>query len=139
MYIYLIEVDLLSQVFCTLQTNAIAIDTLYCSLFFLIFIAFRHATSLLCEGMAMSMEFGVSCRGAEPLLGAEHGINHLTTTDGKDREERVAQLQKGMLVRVKNWRQDQNLHRGYSRYILATRHQNLWRQCLARTEPCTRG
>lgn len=29
MYIYLIEVDLLSQVFCTLQTNAIAIDTLY--------------------------------------------------------------------------------------------------------------
>ena len=34
---------------------------------------------------------GVSCRGADPLLVAEHGLDHLAATDGKDREERVAQ------------------------------------------------
>lgn len=29
MYMYVVEVNLLSQVFCTLQTNAIAVDTPY--------------------------------------------------------------------------------------------------------------
>lgn len=42
----------------------------------------------------MSMKFGVSCRSVNPLLCAEHGVNHLTTTNGEDREERVAQLQR---------------------------------------------
>lgn len=32
-------------------------------------------------------EVGVSCRGADPLLGAEHGLDHFTTTDAKNREE----------------------------------------------------
>jgi hypothetical protein len=35
---------------------------------------------------------GVSCRDGDCLLVAKHGLDHLTTTDGENGEERVTQL-----------------------------------------------
>jgi hypothetical protein len=85
MYMYLIEVKSSMPkgfVHCkqtpSLLTLFIIVD--YCGLCLFLLSSFGKG-EWLCRGSR------VSCRGADPLLGAEHGLDHFTTTDAKNREE----------------------------------------------------
>jgi hypothetical protein len=74
------------------KQNAVAIDTLQIVYRFgFIFSSCAHMISFVKENK-MSRRSGVSCRDGVDLLVAKHGLDHLTTTDGEDREERITQL-----------------------------------------------
>jgi ATP-dependent protease Clp ATPase subunit len=71
------------------KQNAVAIDTL--QIVYRFGFIFSHMISFVKENK-MSRRSGVSCRDGVDLLVAKHGLDHLTTTDGEDREERITQL-----------------------------------------------
>jgi hypothetical protein len=74
-------------------SNAIAIVTLQIVGCFVIYIFFLLHMRLPSHKGQQDVEgSGVSCRDGGYLLVAEHGLDHLTTADGEDGEERITQL-----------------------------------------------